>query len=125
MCIRDSKKAIEKVLELVTDERIGVLKTYDEIDAIGHRVVHGGEYFKESKIVTEEVLNKIESVSPLAPLHNPANIQGIKVCMELMPTKKNIAVFDTAFHQSLEKEKYMYALPVSYTHLTLPTNREV
>lgn len=104
------KKAIEKVLELVTDERIGVLKTYDEIDAIGHRVVHGGEYFKESKIVTEEVLNKIESVSPLAPLHNPANIQGIKVCMELMPTKKNIAVFDTAFHQSLEKEKYMYAL---------------
>ena len=105
------KKAIEKVLELVTDERIGVLKTYDEIDAIGHRVVHGGEYFKDSALVTDDVIEKIESVSDLAPLHNPANIMGIKVLKALLPNKPQVVVFDTAFHQTMPDYAYRYPVP--------------
>lgn len=106
----DHEEAIKKVLSLITDKRIGVLKDYSEIDAIGHRVVHGGEYFKDSAVITDEVLKDIESVSHLAPLHNPANIKGINVCKRLMPDKANVAVFDTSFHQTLEEEKYIYAL---------------
>lgn len=105
------EEAVKEVLKLLIDDRIGVIKDYSEIDAIGHRVAHGGEYFKKSEIVTDEVLEKIESIAPLAPLHNPANIKGIKICRKLMPDKKNIAVFDTSFHQSLSEEKFMYALP--------------
>lgn len=106
------KEAISKVLELLVTGKNKVIDSirYD-IDAIGHRVVHGGEYFKESVIINEDVINKLTSLIPLAPLHNPAHITGIKICMELIPTKPNVAVFDTAFHQSMKPSTYMYALP--------------
>lgn len=112
MFFKDHLVAIKKVLDLLIDKEVGVVNNLDEVDAIGHRVVHGGEYFKESQIVTDEVIKKIEEVSILAPLHNPANLKGIKICQELMPNKKNVVVFDTAFHQSIEKEKYIY--PIQY-----------
>lgn len=107
---KDHKEAIKKIFEILIDARIGVIEDYSEIDAIGHRVVHGGEWFCDSAIIDENVLQKIEESSELAPLHNPANIKGIKACLKIMPDKKNIAVFDTSFHQTLSKEKYMYAL---------------
>lgn len=104
--------AIKKCLELLVDDKLGCIKSLDEIDIIGHRIVHGGEHFKDSALVDEKVLEILEEVSSLAPLHNPANIKGIKTCMNLMPGKKNVAVFDTSFHQSMEEEKYMYAIPM-------------
>lgn len=104
--------AIKKCLELLTDNEIGCLNSLDEIDIIGHRVVHGGEKFIKSTLITNEILDELENISVLAPLHNPANIKGIKICMQLMPNKKNIAVFDTAFHQTMEKEKYLYAIAI-------------
>ncbi|WP_067320388.1 acetate/propionate family kinase, partial [Streptobacillus felis] len=107
----DHKAAIDLVLKELVGEN-GVLKTIDEVDAIGHRVVHGGEYFNDSVLVDEEVIKKLEDISELAPLHNPANVMGIKVMRELLPGKPNVAVFDTAFHQSMEKHVYSYPLPV-------------
>ncbi|TDT70491.1 acetate kinase [Hypnocyclicus thermotrophus] len=104
------KEAIDLVLKTLQGEN-GVIKSIEEIDAIGHRVVHGGEKFDKSVIVTKEILKEIQNLSSLAPLHNPANALGIEVCMELMPDKKNVAVFDTAFHQTMTREAYMYALP--------------
>lgn len=103
------KEAIELVLELSKNAKI--FESMDEIDAIGHRVVHGGEAFNKSVIVNDEVLNKIKDLSDLAPLHNPANALGIEICMKIMPKKPNIAVFDTAFHQTIPPKAYMYALP--------------
>jgi acetate kinase len=105
------KEAIAKVLELVQDKEMGVIESLDEIEAIGHRVVHGGELFDKSVVVTNEVIEKLKTISNLAPLHNPANLLGIEICQSLMPTKKNVAVFDTAFHQTMPREAYMYALP--------------
>jgi acetate kinase len=105
------KEAIDLVLKTLQDEKIGVIKSVDEIDAIGHRVVHGGEKFDRSVLVDADVLEAIKDLSSLAPLHNPANILGIEVCMELMSGKPNIAVFDTAFHQTMPREAFMYALP--------------
>ena len=107
----DHKMAIDLVLHTLTNSEYGVILTVEEIDAVGHRVVHGGEDFSDSIIVDEEVITKLEALSALAPLHNPANIMGIKVMQELLPGKKNIAVFDTAFHQTMEPKAYMYALP--------------
>ena len=107
----DHKMAIDLVLHTLTNSEYGVILTVEEIDAVGHRVVHGGEDFPDSIIVDEEVITKLEALSALAPLHNPANIMGIKVMQELLPGKKNIAVFDTAFHQTMEPKAYMYALP--------------
>ena len=107
----DHKMAIDLVLHTLTNSEYGVISTVEEIDAVGHRVVHGGEDFPDSIIVDEEVITKLEALSALAPLHNPANIMGIKVMQELLPGKKNIAVFDTAFHQTMEPKAYMYALP--------------
>lgn len=103
--------ALEHVLKSLLDREIGVVNKLDEIGAIGHRVVHGGEWFTKSTIVTDEVLEQLEKANKLAPLHNPANIKGVKVCQRLMPNKTNILVFDTAFHHTLEPEKYIYALP--------------
>lgn len=112
------KMAIDLVLKTLQDSEIGVISNVDEIDAIGHRVVHGGEYFADSVLVDEEVIGKLEELSALAPLHNPANIMGIKVMKELLPTKQNVAVFDTAFHQTMEPKAFMYALPYEdYTEL--------
>ncbi len=105
------KMAIDLVLKTLTDVNEGVVTSVDEIDAVGHRVVHGGEYFPDSVVVDADVITKLEELSALAPLHNPANIMGIKVMQELLPTKKNVAVFDTAFHQTMEPKAYMYPLP--------------
>lgn len=104
-------EAIELVLNTLTHDETKVIDTIDEIGAIGHRVVHGGEYFNKSTIISEDVLEKIEKLIPLAPLHNPAHILGIKICQKLMPSKPNIAVFDTAFHQSMPEENFLYAVP--------------
>ncbi len=105
------KEAIEIVLNFLTNGDDKVIDSIDEIEAIGHRVVHGGEFFNQSVIVDDDVITKLESLIPLAPLHNPANIMGMKIAQELMPTKPNVAVFDTAFHQTMPASNYMYAVP--------------
>ncbi|WP_072680098.1 acetate/propionate family kinase [Arcobacter sp. LA11] len=105
------KEAIEIVLDFLTNGEDKVIDSIDEIQAIGHRVVHGGEFFNQSVIVDDEVIAKLESLIPLAPLHNPANIMGMKIAQEIMPTKPNVAVFDTAFHQTMPASNYMYAVP--------------
>lgn len=107
----DHKVALKLVIDAITDANHGVVKSINEIDAIGHRVVHGGETFASSVLINDEVLKAIEDNNELAPLHNPANLMGIKTCMELMPGKPNVAVFDTAFHQTMPAEAYMYPLP--------------
>lgn len=109
--IPDHNKAVHLVFEALTDSKHGVIEDMQEIDAVGHRVVHGGEKFTESTLVDDEVIAAIEQVIPFSPLHNPANLQGIKAAQEALPGKPNVAVFDTAFHQSMPKENYMYALP--------------
>ena len=109
--IKDHKDAIKLVLEALVDEKHGVIKSMDEISAVGHRVVHGGEKYAESVVITEEVIESIRECNKLAPLHNPANIIGIEACKELMPEVPMVAVFDTAFHQGMPKEAYMYAIP--------------
>ena len=109
--IKDHKDAIRLVLGALIDEKYGVIKSMDEIAAVGHRVVHGGEKYSESVVLTEEVLKSVEECNALAPLHNPPNIIGIKACMELMPNVPMVGVFDTAFHQTMPKEAFLYALP--------------
>jgi acetate kinase len=108
--LENHEEAIKLVISLLTGEK-GVIKSLDEIGSIGHRVVHGGEEFDKSVIVTDEIIEKLKHLSALAPLHNPANILGIEVCKGLMPTKKNVAVFDTAFHQTMPAKAFMYPLP--------------
>lgn len=113
--INDHSTAIALVLKTLQDEKIGVIKSLDEIGAVGHRVLHGGEYFKESVLVTDDVMAKIESLIPLGPLHQPANIAGIKACQKLMNVP-NVAVFDTAFHAQMPECAYLYGLPyAAYT----------
>lgn len=112
------KEALNLVIKAITNPEYGVIKSVEEVDAIGHRVVHGGEDFAGSVLITEDVMGALETCSELAPLHNPANIIGIKTMEELMPGKPNVGVFDTAFHQTMPKEAYMYALPYEdYTEL--------
>ncbi len=111
---RDHGEAIKFVLKQFTDERYPVIKSFDEIAAIGHRIVHGGEKFQESCIITEDVKKGIEDAVRFAPLHNPAHLQGIKACEVNLPGKPNVAVFDTAFHQTLKKEQYLYPIPYEY-----------
>lgn len=107
-------EAIAAVLNALVDEKNGVIGSMKEIDAVGHRVVHGGEKFAKSVVITDEVMAAIEECNPLAPLHNPANIIGIKACQELMPGVPMVAVFDTAFHQTMPPVAYTYALPYEY-----------
>lgn len=107
-------QAIQYVLEALTDEKNGVVKSLDEIGAVGHRVVHGGEKFASSTVINEEVLKGIEECNDLAPLHNPANLIGIHACQELMPGTPMVAVFDTAFHQTMKSKAYTYGLPYEY-----------
>ena len=114
MVMKDHSDAIDAVLKALTAEGTGVLKSTDEIDAIGHRVVHGGEEFSASCLITDEVMKTIEKCTPLAPLHNPANIIGIEACKKEMPGKPMVAVFDTAFHQTMPPKAYMYTLPQEY-----------
>lgn len=110
----DHKKAIEMVLAALTDENHGVIKSLDEIGAVGHRVVHGGERFAHSTVITDEVMKAIEECNDLAPLHNPANLIGINACEALMPGVPMVAVFDTAFHQTMPKTAYLYGIPAEY-----------
>ncbi|OLS01727.1 acetate/propionate family kinase [Tissierella creatinophila] len=112
--MNDHKRALELVLSSIINEEYGAIKSMDEIGAVGHRVVHGGEKFSESVIIDEEVMNAIEDCIELAPLHNPPNIMGIQACKELMPNIPMVAVFDTAFHQTIPKENYIYPLPYEY-----------
>lgn len=112
--MKDHKKALELVLEAIVDENHGAVKSMDEIGAVGHRVVHGGEKFSESVIIDDDVMKAIEDCIELAPLHNPPNIMGIEACMELMPDTPMTAVFDTAFHQTIPMENYIYPLPYEY-----------
>ncbi len=106
--------AIRLVLAALTNEKTGVVKSLDEINAVGHRIVHGGEKFSEATIIDDEVLAAIEECCDLAPLHNPANLIGINACKELMPGTPMVAVFDTAFHQTMPYQAYMYGLPYEY-----------
>ncbi len=103
-------EAINIVLKELQNKEYGVLKDINEVGAVGHRAVHGAEYFKDSVIITDDVLAKIEEVSDLAPLHNPANIMGMKVMMDLLPNTPNVAVFDTAFHQTMPDYAYRYPI---------------
>ena len=107
-------EAVSLVLAQLTDEKNGVITSLDEIGAVGHRVVHGGEKFASSTLLTDEVIAKIEECNDLAPLHNPANLIGINACKELMPNTPMVGVFDTAFHQTMPEEAYLYGLPYEY-----------
>ena len=109
------KEAIQSVIDILLDPEKGVISSMSEIDAVGHRVVHGGEFFTDSVIITEKVLKAIEDCVPLAPLHNPPNLIGIQACREVMgPDVPMVAVFDTAFHQTMPQSHYMYAIPYEY-----------
>ena len=108
------KEAIQMVLEALTNEKTGAIKSLKEVDAIGHRVVHGGEKFASSAIITDEMIKAVEECNDLAPLHNPANLIGIRVCSELMPNVPQVGVFDTAFHQTMPAKAYLYGLPIEY-----------
>ncbi len=107
-------EAIQFVIDALTDAETGVVASLDEINAVGHRVVHGGEKFASSTIITEEVFKAIEECNDLAPLHNPANLIGIEACQKLMPGTPMVGVFDTAFHQTMPEKAYMYGLPYEY-----------
>ncbi|MCF0228865.1 MAG: acetate kinase [Parasporobacterium sp.] len=110
----DHKKSVSIVLDALTDKDNGVIADLGEIGAVGHRVVHGGEKFAASTLITEDVMKAIEECNDLAPLHNPANIIGINACTELMPGVPQVAVFDTAFHQSMPAEAFLYGVPYEY-----------
>lgn len=109
--LKDHTEALNKVIETLTNKEYGVLNSLDEIDAVGHRMVHGGEIFKESVLITDEVLKMIETLIPLAPLHMPANVSGVKACEKLFKGKPQVAVFDTAFHANMPDYAYLYGLP--------------
>ena len=111
---KNHEKAIQFVMKRLTSDHYGVFKSLDELDAIGHRVVHGGEQFKDAVLITDEVIQEIKENAMLAPLHNPAAILGIEACQKVVPNKPMVAVFDTAFHQTISKEKYIYPSPYEY-----------
>ena len=111
--IVDHQAGIEYVLGILTSKEHGVISELNEIESVGHRVAHGGEYFQESAFIDDDVLKKIERVAELAPLHNPANLKGIYAMANLLPGVQQVAVFDTAFHQTMPAKAYMYALPYS------------
>ena len=109
--IPEHTEGVKFIFSLLTDPEIGVIKSLDEIDAVGHRMVHGGERFSQSVLITPEVIKAFEEVSDLAPLHNPANMKGVNAVSELMPGLPQVGVFDTAFHQTMPPKAYMYAIP--------------
>ena len=112
--VSNHEKAITFVLNRLLSKEYGVIKSVEEIDGIGHRIVHGGEKFTKPVIINEEVLKEIEDCIELAPLHNPAAILGINACLNVMPGKTNVAVFDTAFHQTIPEKSYIYPIPYRY-----------
>ena len=111
---KNHEQAIEFVLNRITNPHYGVIKSLEELGGIGHRVVHGGEKFKDAVIITDEVIEEIKRCADLAPLHNPAAVLGIEACKKIVPDMKMVAVFDTAFHQTISKEKYIYPIPYNY-----------
>lgn len=111
--ILEHQVAVEYILGVLTSEKYGAIKSLDEIDAVGHRVVHGGERFNASVVITDEVIKEIEACIDIAPLHNPPNLAGIHAIEELLPKAKQVAVFDTAFHQTMPDYAYMYGIPYS------------
>lgn len=111
---RDFEEAILKILNLLVSDEYKVINSFDEIDAVGHRIVHGGENFKESVIINNEVIKAIEDCITLAPLHNPAGLAGIEACRKLLPNRPMVAVFDTSFHQTMEDKVFIYNLPYKY-----------
>ena len=111
--ILEHKSGIEYILGVLTSEKYGCIKSLSEIDAVGHRVVHGGEKFNKSVLITDEVIEKVVECIDIAPLHNPPNLAGIDAVKELMGDVPQVAVFDTAFHQTMPEEAYMYGLPYS------------
>ena len=112
--MKNHTQAVQYVIEKLTDKEVGVISSLEEIDAVGHRVVHGGEKFASSVVITEEIVKAIEECNDLAPLHNPANLIGINSCKEIMPNVPMVAVFDTAFHQTMPKKAFLYGLPYEY-----------
>lgn len=108
------KEAIQMVLDALTNEKTGAISSLSEVNAIGHRIVHGGEKFASSAVITDEMIAAVEECNDLAPLHNPANLIGIRVCSELMPGVPQVGVFDTAFHQTMPAKAYLYGLPIEY-----------
>ena len=112
--LTDHKGAVQAILNNLTDPTVGCIKSYDEIDAVGHRVVHGAEKFNKSVLITDEVIQQVKDCYNLAPLHNPANITGIEAITALMPSVPQVGVFDTAFHQTMPAKSYMYALPYRF-----------
>lgn len=112
--LTDHKGAVSAILNNLTDEKEGCIKSFNEIDAVGHRVVHGGEKFNKSVLITDEVIAKIKECYGIAPLHNPANMTGIEAITALMPNVPQVGVFDTAFHQTMPAKSFMYALPYKY-----------
>ena len=107
-------EAIQMVLDALVNPKTGVLKSLDEVEAIGHRVLHGGSKITQSRVIDDEVIEVIDECCVLGPLHNPANLMGIRACMQLMPGKPNVAVFDTAFHQTMPAKAYRYAIPTRF-----------
>ena len=112
--IKEHTAGIELILKTLTDAKYGVIKSLDQIDAVGHRVVHGGDKFCSSVVINQEVINKIEECVDLAPLHNPANLKGIYAIQKILPKVPQVAVFDTSFHQTMPSYAYIYALPYDY-----------
>ena len=108
------KEAIQMVLDALVNDKTGAIKSLSEVNAVGHRIVHGGEKFASSVVITDEVLEAVAQCNDLAPLHNPANLIGINACKELMPGVPMVAVFDTAFHQTMPEKAYLYGLPYEY-----------
>ena len=108
------KEAIQMVLDALVNDKTGAIKSLSEVNAVGHRIVHGGEKFASSVVITDEVLEAVAQCNDLAPLHNPANLIGINACKELMPGEPMVAVFDTAFHQTMPEKAYLYGLPYEY-----------
>lgn len=109
--LENHNEAMQKVLSLLTSGEFGVIKSLNEISAVGHRVLHGGEIYKDSVLVTDEVMKNLEALKPLGPLHMPANISGIVACQKILPSAPQVAVFDTAFHANMPKEAFLYAIP--------------
>src|SRR5215831_2221386 len=112
--LADHEQGLKEIASLLADDKIGVIKKPDEVEAVGHRVVHGGESFAATTIITKKVKEKIQKLFPLAPLHNPANFLGIEVAEKIFSKAKQVAVFDTAFHQTLPETAFRYAIPKSF-----------
>ncbi len=114
LVISSHYEAVKHLIDVITGEKRGVIKSLDEIDAVGHRIVHGGDRFAHPVIIDDKVLKEIEDCSKLAPIHNPVNLLGIKACMKYMPDTDMVGVFDTAFHQTMPEEAYLYGIPYEY-----------